>query len=77
MEQTQADSGVVIAVAVTGDVEIAAAVAAAIDAADEGDAADPTGPEQGGEGEPAEAAPAGGVEALLQQILNSSTSSKS
>ena len=72
MEQTQADSGVVIAVAVTGDVEIAAAVAAAIDAADEGDAADPTGPEQGGEGEPA-----GGVEVLLQQILNSSTSSKS
>ena len=35
----------------------------------EGDAADPPGPEQGGEGEPAEAASAGGVETLLQQIL--------
>ena len=60
MEQTQPDSG---------DVEIAAAAAAAIDAADEGDEADPPGPEQGGEDELAEAAPVGGVEALLQQIL--------
>ena len=60
MEQTQPDSG---------DVEIAAAAAAAIDAADEGNAADPPGPEQGGEDELAEAAPAGSVEALLQQIL--------
>ena len=60
MEQTQPDSG---------DVEIAAAAAAAIDAADDGDAADPPGPEQGGEGELAKAALAGGVEALLKQIL--------
>ena len=63
------DSGVVIAVAANGDEEFAAAAAATIDAVDEGDAARPPGPEQGGEGEPAEAAPAGGVEALLQQIL--------
>ena len=60
MEQTQPDSG---------DVEIAAAPAAAIDAADEGNAADPPGPEQGGEDELAEAAPAGSVKALLQQIF--------
>ena len=59
MEQTQPDSG---------DVEIAAA-AAAIDAADEENAADPPGPEQGGEDELAEAAPAGSVKALLQKIL--------
>ena len=60
MEQTQPDSG---------DVKITAATAAAIDAADEGDAADPPGPEIRGEGELAEAAPAGGVESLLKQIL--------
>ena len=60
MEQTQPDSG---------DVEIATAAAAAIDGADEGNAADPPGPEQGDEDELAEAAPAGSVEALLQQIL--------
>ena len=60
MEQTQPDSG---------DVEIAAAAAAAIDAADGGNAADPPGPEEGGEDELAEAAPAGSVKALLQQIL--------
>ena len=60
MEQTQPDSG---------DVEIAAAAAAAIDAADEGNAADPPRPEQGREDELAEAAPAGSVEALLQQIF--------
>ena len=63
------DSGVVIAVAANGDEEFSAAAAATIDSADEVDAARPPGPEQGGEGEPAEAAPAGGVEALLQQIL--------
>ena len=56
MEQTQPD---------LGDVEIAAAAAAAIDAADEGNATDPPGPEQGGEDELAEAAPAGSVKALL------------
>ena len=60
MKQTRPDLGVV---------EIAAAAAAAIDAADEGNAADPPGPEQGGEDELAEAAPAGSVKALLQQIL--------
>ena len=60
MEQTQPD---------TGDVEITAATAAAIDAADEGDAADPPGPEIGGEGELAEAVPADGVEAFLKQTL--------
>ena len=55
MEQTQPD---------LGDVEIAAAAAATIDAADEGNAADPPEPEQGGEDEMAKAAPAGSVKAL-------------
>ena len=47
----------------------AAATAAAIGAIDEGVAANLPGSEQGDEGEPVEAALAGGVEALLQQVL--------
>ena len=58
-----------IAAAATGDVKIAAATAAAIGAVDERVAANLPGSEQGDEGEPVEAALAGGVEALLQQIL--------
>lgn len=60
MEHIQPDSG---------DVEIAPAAAAAMDAADEGNAADPPGPAQGDEDGAAEAAPAGTVQALLQKIL--------
>ena len=65
MEQTQPNSG---------NVEIAAAAAAAIDAADEGNAGDPPGPEQGAN--PSKSAGGKLTEKRMAELWNSSAGPK-